>query len=169
MNMAEDRKEGPAQRRRLDFTNVREGGGVSKTRMPEGDYAAKVAKVTEYEKDGVPMWNFTFQLVDRASATYPYYCKLQENQLWKVRNLLIAAGKQVPKKAVNVDPNNLVGATIGLTLVDAEYEGREQSEVNAVFPASELADEVDEEPADDSDTPDESTDDEDGDLDLDDL
>lgn len=170
----ENKQGGPAKRRAIDFTNVKEGSGISKVRMPEGDYAAKVVKVEEKDKDGVPMWLFVFQLTDRASATYPYYCKLQENQLWKLRNLLIATGKQVPKKKINVDPNNLVGLTLGLTLVDAEYEGREQSEVDAVFPESELA-EVDTKLPDDqedaTELPDDDAtdDDESGDLDLDDL
>lgn len=166
-----------AQRHAIDFTNVKEGRGVNPVRMPEGDYEAKVTGVTESMKDDVPMWCFVLQLSERASATYAYYCKLQENQLWKVRNLLIAAGKQVPKKRVNVDPNNVVGAIVGITLVDDEYEGKEKSTIDAIFPASELADEpepaqkaskgkAEAAPADDEDDADEALED---DLDLDDL
>jgi len=127
-----------AKKHALDFTNVKESSGINPKHMLEGDYAAKVVSVSETDKDGVPMWNFIFQLKDSPTATYPYYCKLQENQLWKVRNLLIAAGKQVPKRRVNVDPNNVVGSEVGVTLEDDEYEGKLKSVIAAVFPASEL-------------------------------
>jgi hypothetical protein len=164
-----------AKRHALDFTNVKEGGGISAPRVPAGDYRAKIVEVREEvvssgANQGQPMWNFVVQLTERRSATYPYRCTLVENQLWKVRNILIAAGKQVPKKRVNVDPNNVIGSDIGITLEDGEYEGREKSEIAAVFPASELADddsgEAEVEAGEGDDPVDE---DEAGDLDLDDL
>src|SRR5690606_37303696 len=83
--------------------------------------------------------------------SYPYYCKLQENQLWKLRNLLIAAGLSVPKKKLKLDPNRVVGKTIGVTMEDDEYDGKLKSVIAAVFPAAELVEGniVDDEPEDD--------------------
>lgn len=129
-----------AKKHTLDMTNVKEASGINPKRMPAGDYLAVIVGVEETMKDETPMWRFDFQLEDHRNAVYPYYCKLQENQLWKVRNLLIAAGKKVPKKRVAVDPNKLLKVTIGITLEDDEYEGKLKSVVDAVFPASELAD-----------------------------
>lgn len=129
----------------LDFTNVKDGGNFSKKRMPAGDYLAKITKVEDSPaKDGTPMWLFTIQLKSTPSATYPYYCKLQENQLWKVRNLLVAAGLNVPKKKVSVDPTRLVGKTVAVSLDDTEYNDKEQSEVGSVFSPSDLDDSVEE-------------------------
>lgn len=122
----------------LDFTNVKEGGGsFNKKRQPEGDYRAKITKVQDSpsKKDNVMQWLFTIEV---NGATYPYYCKHQENQLWKIRNLFVAAGISIPKKRVNVDPNKVVGKIIGVTLEDDEYEGKMQSNIAATFPASEL-------------------------------
>lgn len=127
-----------AKRHALDFTNVKDSSGINPKRQEPGDYEAKIASVSESDKDGTPMWMFLFQLTDQATATYPYYCKLQENQLWKVRNLLIACGKQVPAKRVNVDPTGIVGKVVGITLEDDEYEGKIKSVIEAVFPAEEL-------------------------------
>lgn len=160
-----------ATRRALDFTNVKEGGGINPVHVEDGDYRAKIIEVRDEEvksgdNKGTPMWNFVFQLTDRRSATYPYRCTLVENQLWKVRNVLIAAGKNVPKKRVNVDPNNVVGVEVGITLETDEYEGKLKSQISAVFPVAELA-EDDGDPADDEPSTDDA--DEDGDLDLDDL
>lgn len=145
----------------LDMTNVKEGGGAfNKRRVPEGDYLAKVTKVEDAlvkseANKGAHQWLFTIVLTDKANATYPYYCQTQaENQLWKVRNLLVAAGITVPRKRVKVDPERLVGKTIAVTLQDAEYEGKEQSEIGAIFPPSEMnggSDDIDEDEEDEED------------------
>lgn len=142
----------------IDFTNVKEGGNFSKKHMPAGDYLARVTKVEDAKpkdtSDKTPMWLFTIQLKDTPSATYPYYCKLQENQLWKVRNLLVAAGINVPKKKVAVDPNKLVGKLIAVSLDDTEYNGKEQSEVGAVFSPNDLDSVPEDDDDDDIDTED---------------
>ena len=133
-----------ASKKALDFSGVKDGSIFSTAHLEEGDYSAKIIQVEDREsKDGEDMWVFAIQLNDRKSAVYPFYCKLVENQLWKLRNLLIAAGKSVPKKRVAVDPNSIVGKAIGVTLEDDEYEGRLKSSIAAVFPASELADDED--------------------------
>lgn len=143
--------------RSFDFTNVREGSGVTMTHMTPGDYGAKVIDIQESEvaaegeNQGKPQWNFIVQLADRRSATYPYRVTLVENQGWKLRNLLVAAGKKVPKAQVKVNPNNLLGAKIAISLDDDEYEGRLRSQIVAVFPLSELASEGMEEFAGDDD------------------
>lgn len=144
----------------IDFTNVKEGGGsFNKKRQPEGDYKAKVTKVVDApsKKDQTMQWLFTIQV---GSGSYPYYCKHEENQYWKIRNLLVAAGLTVPKKKVKVDPNKIVGKFIAVTLEDDEYDGKAQSNVAATFPLSEL---------DDDDVPDETEDDVDEDEDEDDT
>lgn len=152
-----------ASKQSIDFTNVKEGGNFSKKHMPAGDYLAKITKVEDAtpkdKSDKTPMWLFTIQLKSTPSATYPYYCKLQDNQLWKVRNLLVAAGINVPKKKVAVDPNRLVGKMVAISLDDTEYNGKDQSEVGAVFSPSDLdgdtgVDEDDVDEADDDDTDD---------------
>lgn len=124
----------------IDFTNVKEGGGnFNKKRQPEGDYKAHITSVVDApaKGDGVMQWLFSITV---GSGTYAYYCKHTENQYWKIRNLLVAAGKTVPKKKMKVDPNTLVGKWIAVTLEDDEYEGKPQSNIAATFPLSELDD-----------------------------
>lgn len=153
-----------ATKRNVDFTNVKEGGNFSKKHMLSGDYLAKVTKVEDAvpkdEDDNTPMWLYTMQLAKTPSATYPYYCKLQDNQLWKVRNLLVAAGKNVPKKKVGVDPNAVVGKMVAVSLDDTEYNGKEQSEITAVFSPSELENVEEADPDDVDDVDDEDEDEE---------
>lgn len=136
--------------RTLDFTNVKESSGISKKHKPDGEYLARVTEVRDDPaKDGEAMWMFIIQLSDDRTATYPYYCKLVDNQLWKLRNLFLAAGKPLPKKAVKIDPNQVVGKEIGVILEGTEYEGREQSEIAGTIPKSELSDYAPAEPDDD--------------------
>lgn len=125
----------------VDFSNVKDGGNFNRSRIPAGDYLAKIVKVEDAvsKKDDAFQFLFTIQIQKRPSSKFPYYCKLQENQLWKLRNLLIAAGKTVPKAKIKVDPNQIVGKLIGVTVEDDDFDGKEQSSISGVFPAAELA------------------------------
>lgn len=145
----------------VDFSNVKDGGGFNKSRIPAGDYLATVVKVEDAEskKDNTFQYLFTIQVKSRPSSKFPYYCKLTENQLWKLRNLLIAAGISVPKKRMKVDPSRVVNKLIGISVEDTDYDGKEQSEITGVFPASELSEDVT--VADDDDEAPEALDDDD--------
>jgi hypothetical protein len=156
----------------VDFTNVKDAPDIKPKRLPAGDYAFKILKynatVTQENKN--KMWTFILQPKDNKSATYPYRCILSANSLWKLRNLMVAAGIAVPKKKVRVDPEKLIGREVAGTLVDSEYDGREQSEIDAVFPMDEL--ETDSPGDTDSDTDDSDDDvqeDELDELDVDDI
>ena len=125
----------------LDFTNVKEGGGqFNKKRQPAGDYKGRVTKVVDApSKAGDDQWTYTIVV---GGGTYPYRCQFAPNVLWKLRNLFVAAGINVPKKRVKVNAELPVGKYIGVTLEDDEYDGKAQSDVAAVFPTSELSDEA---------------------------
>lgn len=157
-----------ASAKMVDFTNVKDGGNFNKNRIPAGDYLAKITKVEDAQaKDETFQYLFTIQLVKRSGSKFPYYCKLVENQLWKLRNLLIAAGISVPKSKMKVDVNRLVNKVIGVTVDDTEYQDKEQSEITAVFPAAELQDggtDDDDESEDADEASDDDLDDLDGDT-----
>ncbi|PYS90455.1 MAG: hypothetical protein DMF62_04650 [Acidobacteria bacterium] len=124
----------------MDFTNVKEGGGqFNKLHQRAGGYPAVVVKVQDApsKKDDVMQWLFTIKV---GAGQYPYYCKHVENQLWKVRNIFVAAGITIPKKRVKVDPNLVVGKKIGVILEDDEYDGKVQSNIQAIVPLAELDD-----------------------------
>jgi hypothetical protein len=145
----------------LDFTDVKDGGAsFNKKRVPMGDYLAKVTKCEDSptKETKEPQWLYTIELVEKyTDRKFPYYCKLQANQLWKVRNLFLAAGISIPKRKVKLDPNRVVGKLVGLTLEDDEYDGKMQSNIAQFFPASDLTegedpeDELDDEEAEDED------------------
>lgn len=140
----------------LDFTNTKEGGATfNKKRVPAGDYLARVTAVkdapTKDTKEA--QWLFSIELLEKhTDRKFPYYCKLVENQLWKIRNIFVAAGISVPRKKLKVDPNKVVGKSIGVTLDDDEYDGKMQSTIAAVFPPSELGDDGDSDDEEEVDT-----------------
>lgn len=129
----------------LDFSGVKDRGAFNPHRVEEGDYAATIVKVEDAKanESGNAMFVFTIKLDRFSQYTYPYRCVLTDNQLWKLRNIAVAAGLNVPKKRLKFDPNKIVNKKVGVTLVDDDYEkdGKtiEKSEVSAVFPMSELA------------------------------
>lgn len=143
--------------RTLDFSNVKESSGINPKHLDEGEYLGKVIEVRDDPaKDGEAMWNFIIQLEDHKTATYPYYVKLVENQLWKLRNLFVAAGVDIPKKAVKIDPNRVVNKTICVVLEDDEYDGKTKSVISALMPKEEFEGyEGDTSPADDDEDEDE--------------
>lgn len=125
----------------VDFSGVKDRGNFNPQHVEAGDYLAKVVKVEDAESKGDKdfMYLFTIKLSKYSQYSYPYYCKLTENQLWKLRNLLVAGGLNVPKSRTKVDPNRVIGKTIGVTMEDDEYEGKMKSVIAAVFPAAELS------------------------------
>lgn len=125
----------------IDFSNVKERGNYQPKHVDPGDYRGKITKVVDDPaKDGTKMWTFTIESPEIPRATYPYYCKLAENQFFKLKALFEAAGTSVGKRKVKVDPNRLIGKEIGFALEDDEYEGRMKSVIVEVFPASEVGD-----------------------------
>lgn len=133
--MAELRK---AKKRTLDFTNVKDRGPFNPKHKDDGEYTGKITAVYETEskvKDdgsgGDDMWVFAFQLDDDRTATYPYYCVMTENQLWKIRNLIESVGLKGPKSRATVDPNKLLNKPVGVVLITDEYEGKMKSVIDS--------------------------------------
>lgn len=122
-----------AKKIRLDFSKVEERSGINTKRMPEGLHAFKIVGVEDKEaQDGTDM--YVFYLVPEVekykTRRFPHYCKLQANQYWKLRDLMVAAGvldaAKAKGKAVNIDPNKAVGKVVAGEVEDetGQYEGR---------------------------------------------
>lgn len=131
-----------AKVRNLDFTGVKDGGDFRPRRKREGDYFAHIVKVDDHKsKAGNDSWVFTIKVDGDARAAYAYYVNTDdEKQLWKARQLFIAAGLKVGQARVKADPNKLVGKALGIALEDDEYEGKVKSTIAAVFPTDDIED-----------------------------
>lgn len=148
-----------------DFTNTKDSSGFNPAHQKPGDYHGKVKDVESGKSsNGNDKVTFAIQDVDRPSAVYPYICTFTEASLWKLRNLMVAAGVTVPKKKVKLTAqmlNRLIGKEIGMSLEDDEYNGKIRSAIVQVFPASDLMDDdntdVDDDVDDDDEVEDEPT------------
>lgn len=121
---------------KLDFSKVEERSGWNTKLIPEGLHKMKVESVEQTEaQDGTDMLVYALRPAEGKykSRLFPYYCKLQPNQLWKLRDLLVAAGQTVPKRAGQIDIEAPVGKFIAAEVGDAtgQYSGR--SEINNTY------------------------------------
>ncbi|MFM9633870.1 hypothetical protein ACKI10_40740 [Streptomyces galilaeus] len=115
------------------------------------DSSEHLAVVTSLETaqsgDGQALWVFGFTLRQDVRAIYPVAFALDQDNLWKLRNLLMACGIKIPKGALFVDPNSLIGKEVGIALEDYEPSKEEvkyghddvkpKSVIGSFFPASE--------------------------------
>lgn len=128
----------------LDFSKVEERSGWNSKEMPEGLHEFKVELVDLKDaNDGTAMWTYGLRPTNPKYKTrlFPYYCKHQQNQLFKLRDLFTAAGLSVPKKRTALDPDAPVGKIIAAEVSDAtgQYAGR--SEIDGVYDRSIIDDE----------------------------
>ena len=129
----------------VDFTNVKDPSQYNPKHIEPGEYVGRVKSVEQVEAkaDGSPMWVFGIALDDVPGAVYPYYVKLEfdgeKSQAWKLRMILTAAGFNVAKKAIKIDPNKVVGRPVGVEIEEDEYQGRIKGSVRRFLPVSEVA------------------------------
>lgn len=127
-----------AKPRTVDTTEVKDSSGFNPARLPEGSYRAKISDVADHKsKAGAEMWVYTIS-VPGTRSVFAYYVPLEGKAVWKLDRLFSAAGKPLPRKRNTVDPNSILGREIGIELEDSEYNGKEQSQITAVFSASQV-------------------------------
>ena len=130
-----------ATKRRMDFTNVKEGSNFRQRHRTSGEYLARIIAVDDHTSGaGNEGWVFTVKIKGDERSTYPIYAGVDEKQAWKIRKLFIACGREVPKKLVMVDPNKLINSELGVFLEDDEYEGRMRSRIEDFMPTDEVSD-----------------------------
>lgn len=111
----------------LDFSNVQ-----SRDPLPEGTYAASIAKVdmVTSKSSGNPMLKVEFNIEDEAYTGRKVWSNyvLTEAAMWKVQELFRAIGLDT-EAIVTIDTDDLIGLTCNLKIAQREYEGNIQNEV----------------------------------------
>lgn len=158
-----------AKKIRIDFSKTEERSGWNTSHIDEGLHKMTIVGLQETNaQDGTDMLVYALVPVEAKLKTrkFPYYCKLQQNQFWKLRDLLVAAGETVPKKALQIDPGKVIGRVVAADVVDDEYQGTLRSTISGVYALSVLDD--DEEPEEDEELDDDEELEEPDDEELDD-
>lgn len=120
---------------KLDFTSV-EKSSYNTRQMPAGLYEARITEVVQKSaQDGTDMLVYTLAPThpQYRGRRFPYYCKLSANQLWKLRDLLVAAGEDIPRRAVRVQPEKIVNRLLCIEVGDDTYGGTVRSTVDSVY------------------------------------
>lgn len=120
----------------IDFSDVKAPTYTAAHQDP-GVYNAEIAGVelAKAKKDGTDMLVFA---IECGPGRYPYYCKIVPNQLWKLRELIEAAGTKVPSKVVQIDPDKYIGKKINVELEDDTFYGKLRSRVARVAKFAEV-------------------------------
>ena len=114
----------------VDFDDIEDGGGGSRTHVPEGDYKAKIKSVAfQTSQSGNPMFVWKIVGVDGKlkAKELTEYTALTKKALWKLRDLMEASVGKAPGGKVNIRKlldycrKNVVGKEIVVTLEDDEY------------------------------------------------
>jgi len=157
------KKGGRAKITKIDFGGVEQTVGARGRKIPEGNYLCKIVSVERRkgEKSKQPYFNWKFQVLENSRGSkkqrgVPLYftTSLQPDALFNLRNLIYSASdgkKNVAGKAVNFDPNSLIGQKIGVVVEDDEYEKKIRSKAVDVMPPSSLVEDDDEDDEDDDD------------------
>lgn len=120
---------------KLDFTSV-EKSSYNTRQMPAGLYEARITEVVQKSaQDGTDMLVYTFAPThpQYRGRRFPFYCKLSSKQLWKLRDLLVATGESIPKRAVRVQPEKIVNRLLCIEVSDDTYGGTVRSTVDSVY------------------------------------
>lgn len=153
----------------VNFEGVeKEIGKKAGKHIPEGDYILKVASVERRKNKAGDAHYFSWKLQvvtdarggkKHAGTPFYYITSLKPEALFNLRNMIHACTngkKNVAGKAIEFDPSDYIGAKIGATVEDDEYNGKIRSQVSDVMPLKDLETE---EGDDDEDDEDEDTDD----------
>lgn len=127
----------------VDFKGV-EG---KQARIPDGEYSAKVAEVSQEEGQQADYLKWTFELDggDFDGRKLFLNTSLSAAALWNLRGVLEAIGVEVPDDELDLDFEDFVGRSIGLSVETETYEGKKRSKIADYF-AAEAVEEEDDEP-----------------------
>ena len=120
----------------LDFSGVEDG---FKNVEKPGKYNVKITKVEAKKgKDsGKPYLNWELQVLDGEykGARLWYITSLSPQALFNLRNLLTAAGIEVPKSMVKIDLDSVIGRIVTAKVIMETYNGEERPKVKEVIAA----------------------------------
>lgn len=120
----------------VDFEGVKNFKAV-----PEGPYILKIVSAEHGEsKQENPKidWEFEVSQGEHEGAKLWATTSLDEKALWKVRELLEAAGQDVPDGEMDIDLDDIVGCELGAIIYHEEYEGKNRAKIGDFISVDEV-------------------------------
>jgi len=144
-----------ARRKFNGVKNVDFSGVEGRVLLPDGEYHAKVAEISEEEGQEYPYLSWKFLTIDEDNPKLnnkPLYTNtsMAPQSLWNLRNLLETLGVEIPDGPMDLDFDELVDMELILVVEVEDYEGKDRSRVIDYMPVTEgdddpVVDEDDEE------------------------
>lgn len=124
-----------------------EGVKAFKT-IAEGQYKLKITSAergtTDNDNEKID-WEFEVANGPSAGSKLWTTTTLTDKSLWKLRELLEAAGQEVPDDEMDIDLDDLVGCELGAVVFHEEYEGKNRAKISDFISVDEVDGEADEE------------------------
>lgn len=112
----------------------------TRTTVPEGQYDVTVAGLEQKEGQNAPYLEWKLKIADGKfeGSTLRYITSLSENSLWNLRSMLECLEVEIPEEDdTELDPSDVVGLPLTVTVEHETYEGRTQARVVDFQPAEE--------------------------------
>jgi hypothetical protein len=121
-------------------------GVEGRVTVAEGEYRVRVAEVTQEEGSAADYLKWKFQVMGKvhSGASIFYNTSLAPQALWNLRGLLEALQFDIPDDDLDVDPDELVGLELMVSVEHDTYEGKKQAKIVDFWPAEGAAEASDE-------------------------
>ncbi|ADD94617.1 MAG: hypothetical protein CMQ02_10245 [Gammaproteobacteria bacterium] len=119
------------QAKKINITSDDISGAGGANQITPGDYEASVVEVSDHiAKSGNEGWKWTVQVGRLKLTTFTMFTP---NAKWKLIEVMSALGIPMETGEVSFDPQNYIGKTLGVELIEDPNDSR-YLEINKFFP-----------------------------------
>lgn len=118
--------------------------------LPEGSYTVEVLEVSQEESSNDnPMLKWTFGVSEgkfKGSKLW-YQTVLVPQSLFALRSILESLGLEVPDDAMELNLDDMIGLTCGVSVLHEEYNGKPQAKIIDFISAEDASEDEEEKPS----------------------
>lgn len=108
--------------------------------VPAGQYVAVFIDAEETtSQQGNPMIVADVEILrgEHKSRSIRDYLVFTDAAKWKLAQVLVAIGREIPEGEFELTPSDLIGKTCGIVTIEEEYNGKEKAKIDRYFPLDE--------------------------------
>ena len=108
--------------------------------VPAGQYVVAFIDAEETtSQNGNPMIVADVEILrgDQKSRSLRDYLVFTEGAKWKLAQVLVAIGREIPEQEFELSPSDLIGKTCGVVTIEEEYNGKPKAKIDRYFPLDE--------------------------------
>lgn len=108
--------------------------------VPAGQYAVAFINAEETTSQaGNPMIVAEVEILrgEYKSRSLRDYLVFTDAAKWKIAQVLVAIGREIPQEEFELTPADLIGRTCGVETVEEEYNGKPQAKIDRYYPLDE--------------------------------